>query len=486
MERPLFEARLVARGFTQVHHGLDYDETYAPVTRLETIRLLFAMAVEKDWEIRQIDVKTAYLYGDLDEEIYMEPPPGYEVPEGHVLRLGKALYGLKQAGRQWYRKLKSVMGKFGLKQITNDPHTFIGHKIVSGVRRTTAIPIYVDDLFPIGDKVLTDDFETWIPKYFDVTLTGDASYFLGIRVTRSRDADEPYLCLDQAKFATTVLERFEVTRNTRVATPLPQNEDLVPNTDPKEDADANTVRNYQRVIGSLMYLMLGTRPDLAYSVGKLARFSSNPSPRHVEIIDRVLSYLKTHRTHDIMYVKNGSIEPEGYVDADFAGDTSDRKSTAGYAFMLGGSAFSWSSKRESSVATSTMEAEYIALFLGAQQAAWIWQFYNQIGFPLESPITIYSDSQAAIAVAKAEQTHQRTKYLDVDLHSIRERINEGQIVVHYVPSRDNPADIFTKSLSRDLFHEHAKYLGVEPLVPLVDSPPEVSPSPSQSGDAEET
>ena len=134
------KARLVARGFTQVH-GLDYEETFAPVTRLETIRLLFAIAVSKDWEIRQVDVKTAYLYRDLDKEIYMDPPLGYPVPEGHALHLKKALYGLKQSGHQWYQKLKSVMGKFGLHQITNDPNTFVAHKVVKGVRCTLILPV---------------------------------------------------------------------------------------------------------------------------------------------------------------------------------------------------------------------------------------------------------------------------------------------------------------------------------------------------------
>lgn len=185
-----FKARLVARGFTQVF-GTDYLDTYAPVTRLETIRLLFALAVENDWEIRQIDVKTAYLNGDLDEEIFMEPPKGYNIPEGHVLRLKKALYGLKQAGRQWYKRLRDAVAKFDLKPLANDPHTYVAHKVVDGIKRTIILPVYVDDLFPIGDKVLCDEFEHWVSAYFDVTITGDASLFLGIRVIRDRTANPP-------------------------------------------------------------------------------------------------------------------------------------------------------------------------------------------------------------------------------------------------------------------------------------------------------
>ena len=222
-----YKARLVACGYSQIH-SLDYEETYAPVTHLETICLLFAIAVKKDWEIRQVDVKTVYLYGDLDEEIYMDPPLGYKVPEGSVLHLKKALYSLKQAGRQWHQKLKSVMLEFGLKQIANDPHTFVTHKVVNRVQHTLLLPIYVDNLLPIGDKVLTDEFKAWIPTYFDVALTGDASYFLGIRVTQDRLCNSPWVALDQVKFVDTVLTHFNIPVDSKKSTPLSPSKDLVP------------------------------------------------------------------------------------------------------------------------------------------------------------------------------------------------------------------------------------------------------------------
>ena len=266
-----YKARLVAKGYTQVN-GLDYNETYAPVTRLETIRLLFGLAVEKDWEIHQIDVKTAYLHGDLDEEIYMEPPEGLDIPDGMVLQLDKAIYGLRQAGRQWYLKLKSALVKMGFKQIVNDPHTFTIHRQEgdSGPTQTLVVPIYVDDLLPVGDKYLADCFEVEIAKYFDVTILGDASYFLGIRVQRNRDPNSRELSLDQVQFTKTILERRNHNPAQIESTPLSSTEKLVPNTEPAENANRNIVKKYQSDIGSLMYLMLGTRPDLAYAVGKLA------------------------------------------------------------------------------------------------------------------------------------------------------------------------------------------------------------------------
>ena len=284
-----YRARLVARGFTQVH-GTDYFDTYAPVTRLETIRLLFALAVEKDWEIRQIDVKTAYLNGDLDEDIYMEPPKGYDVPNGCVLLLKKALYGLRQAGRQWYKRLREVVSKFDLHPLANDPHTYVAHKTIDGVKRTLILPVYVDDLIPIGDKVLCDDFEQWLPDYFDVTPASDAILILGIRITRNRHADPPFLILDQEKFAKTITSRIGVP-DKRAITPMSSQEKL---TKFDGQAERKSIATYQSIIGSLMYLMLGTRPDLAYAVGKLSRFSSNPSEEHAHALVRAVNYLSSH------------------------------------------------------------------------------------------------------------------------------------------------------------------------------------------------
>lgn len=456
-----YKARLVARGFTQVY-SLDYDETYAPVTRLETIRLLLGIACEKNWEIRQIDVKSAYLYGDLDEEIYMIPPPGYEVPNGHVLHLRKALYGLKQAGRQWYKTLRDELKKYGLVQIVNDPHTFIVRRMFNHKLCTLIVPVYVDDLLPMGDKPLVDNFEIHLPGSFNVSASGNATFFLGLRIERTREEDKMALRIDQAAFARTILRRFGYENKPEAFSPLSSVETLVPNPAPPEDCNLANRSRYQSMIGSLMYLMLGSRPDLAYSIGKLARFSSNPSTQHMHAIDRVLRYLKAYPDKYLEWIPGGTVLPDGFVDADFASDKSDRKSTTGYVFYLNGTLFSWSSKKQSTVATSTMEAEYIALFHASQQAAWIWQFYKQIGLPLTSPIEIRCDSEAAINVAKAEESHKASKHLDVKLHSIRERIEHGIISVLRVPTKENVADMFTKSLPPDTFRRHSSALGLEP------------------------
>jgi len=424
-----YKARIVARGFTQVF-GTDYLETYAPVTRLETIRLLFALAVEKDWEIRQIDVTTAYLNGDLDEEIYMEPPEGYDIPEGHVLLLKKALYGLKQAGRQWYKRLREAVTKFDLKPLVNDPHTYVAHKVIDGVKRTLILPVYVDDLIPIGDKVLCDEFEKWIPNYFNVTIAGDASLILGIRVIRNRTADTPFLSLDQEVFAKDIVQRTGHDTGSPSSTPLSSQEKLT-----KFDGEPNPELSggYRTIIGSLMYLMLGTRPDLAYAVGKLSRFASNPSTEHAVALVRVVTYVQGTTDLCLKYTRQNhdATGPEGYTDSDWAADVYDSRSIAGYVFMLGNAVFSWYSKKQGHVSASTSDAEYTALFRGAEQAFWLRQFYQQIGLPLETPLKLNCDNQSAIAIAKGQATHSKSKAIRIETHSVRDRIRRNEIEVEY-------------------------------------------------------
>ena len=464
-----YKARLVAHGFSQIH-GIDYQETFAPVTRLETIRLLLALAVEKDWEARQVDVKTAYLYGDLDEEIFMEAPEGYDVPEGHCLLLKKALYGLKQAGRQWYLKLKETLREFGLEQVKSEPHTFKTHKYISGKKLVLIVPVYVDDLFLFGDKALTDEFEEWLPTYFQTTPPTDVSYFLGIRATRDRGevneetgkTEDANIILDQVAFIDSVLKRLTIPLKEK-HTPLPLVEKLVSNPEPKENTNPDLVRSYQSAIGSLMYIMLGTRPDLAFAVGKLASFASNPSPEHQRAISHMFCYLNKTKDLSLRYQYSEEIaSPVGFCDADWANSTdpeNKRCSVSGACFFLSSAVFSWSSKKQAITAESTMEAEYITLWATGRQASWIRQFYKGITFPLESPVLVLTDLQSVIALAtRTEVQHKGSKHFDVKYHSTKDRVERNEIKVSYVKTQLNVADIFTKSLPREVHKGHAKSL----------------------------
>ena len=469
------KARLVARGFSQTY-GVDYKETFAPVTRLETLRLMFALAVERNWEIRQVDVKNAYLYGDLDEEIYMEAPLGMDVPKGKVLRLRKALYGLKQAGRAWYHKLKSVMKEFGLTQVPCEPHLFVTQKIVGKKKLTLILPIYVDDLFPIGDKHLTDQFEEWIGKYFDVSILGDASYFLGIRVTRDRTAEPPSLTLDQGTYVTTMLtkHRIDTTKESKYpvstlsATYVERHED-------EPAATREEIRRYQSFIGSLMYLMLGTRPDIAYAVGRFARFAHDPSKDHFKAVGRIFAYVNATKGFALKYTKtmdDSDIYPYGTCDADFAGELAKehkRKSTSGNVFFTANGPFSWSSKLQPVIATSTTEAEYIALYTAAKQAVWIRQIFEAVGVPFDEALDLWCDNKSAISTAHQEGTHEAKKHIDVKYHYVQELVTDDKIDVKHINTGDNEADILTKCLTGESFTHALELLQLENVEDFISS-----------------
>ena len=292
----------------------------------------------------------------MDEEIYMILPPGYEVPKGHVLHLRKALYGLKQAGQQWYKTLKEQLKKFRLVQIVNDPHTFVVQRMFASKLKTLIVSVYVDNLLPMGDQVLVDNFTEFLPKVFKMSAVGEADFFLGLWIERLHD--EHVLRIDQHAFVRTILNHFEVPDDATAPTPLSPQEDLAPLDTPASQANPVTRSKYQSVIGSLMYLMLRTRPNFAYVVGKLAHFSANPLPAHFKAVDRVLLYINATKDLYLEYDPDQTnVDVDAFTDADWAQSKPDRKSTSGYLFYINGTAFSWSSKKQSTVATVT-NAEY--------------------------------------------------------------------------------------------------------------------------------
>ena len=465
-----YKARLVAKGYTQIA-GMDYRDTHAPVTRLESLRTLLALAAYEDWEVRQIDVKTAYLYGKLEEEIYMEAPDGIDIGEGQCFLLLKALYGLKQAGRQWYQELKRVVVKFGLRQLPSDPHTYVAHKLVDGKMRTLILPVYVDDLLPIGHKSMTDDFEVGIGKEFQVTPACDASYVLGIRVNRDRERRR--LSLDQANYANRILRTFipESDRHLRARTPFPTRS-VFPNEG--ETLDKARIKQYQSAIGALMYLMMGSRPDLAFALGKLGSFASNPSEEHIELVKRVFYYVAHTKVMFLRYspdeLEDGSpyYSVYGYSDSDFAEkSTEKRKSILGYVFYLGDAVTSWRSKKQETTATSTTEAEYVALYHACANALWLRHLFNDIGETVDGPISVNCDNAAAVLIASGEAPHNKVKHIETKYHRIQEWVDRRQVKIEQVGTNDNFADIMTKPLPRDHFMDMVTSLG---LVPVQASP----------------
>ena len=289
-------------------------------------------------------------------EVYMEAPEGLEeVPEGHCLLLIKALYDLKQAGRQWYQKLSMTMKDFGMKHIPSDPHTFMVTKIIKTETKKLIIPVYVNNLFLFSDKILTDEFEAWIPSYYETSTPCDAHYLLGIHIKRDRTPEfplQPWISLDQHNFIENTIASISAAYRqdtTPRATVLPHGE-IVPYDKPKISADLKRVRKFQSAVGQLMYIMLATHPDLAYPVGMMARHASNPSPNHEKALLHLVGYLLRTKnliltySHKVDDSKNNPGIMEVYTDADWAGETHSGRSTLGMIIQKNGSAISWLSK----------------------------------------------------------------------------------------------------------------------------------------------
>jgi Reverse transcriptase (RNA-dependent DNA polymerase) len=446
-----YKARWVVRGFEQ-QYGLDFHETFASVVKPMSYKAIFAIAAAYDWEIEQMDVKTAFLYGEIEEDIWIELPTGCGVTG--TAKLKKALYGLKQAPRVWYNTLATFLSSIGFQPLDADSSVFCRDGVI--------IAIYVDDLLITGaSKPDIDKIKDSLKQRFKMSDLGACHFYLGMEVIRDRPRRT--LRLSQTAYLRKILQDFGMEHcNDKITTPMETSSRLMP-AEPGYEADSKFRRNYQSAVGSLMYAMLGTRPDLAFAVSVISRFSSNPTNAHWSAVKRIFRYVAS--TLDMSLVFRGELQPlEGYTDSDWAGDQDTRRSTSGYVFNLGSAAISWSSKRQPTVALSTCEAEYVGQKNAAKEAVWLQRFLKQID-PNQDPglgaTIIYGDNQGAIALAKNAQYHGRTKHIDADVHFVRECVADGRVDLRYIPTTEQVADGLTKPLCRDKFVAFRKAVGVE-------------------------
>ena len=433
-----YKVRLVAQGFSQIP-GQDFLSTYAPVMRLKSYRALLALAASQDWEIHQIDIVGAYLNGELEETIFMKQPPGYEDGPPRACHLHKALYGLKQAGHVWNIKFNNVfVNALGYTHIKSDFCVYTRRNSL----RLSIVIIHVDDstisTFPPS---IMSAAKAEITQHLNITNLGEARTFVGLQISRNRP--ERTITIHQTSYITRVLERFGMLDSRIVHTPLDPSVVLTPST---EEEPSSLDFPYTAVIGSLMYAAVATRPNISHAIQCLSQFTSKFSQTHITAIKRVLRYLNGTRNLGITYRPTHDPEVLGYTDADWTQDISDRKSTSGYVFLLSGGAISWSSKKQTSIALSTMQAEFVALSHATKDALWLRTLLSDLGFPPSGTIKILCDNQAAISYSHDHQFHARTKHIDITYLHVRDHISGKNIKVSYVPSKDNCADIFTKGL----------------------------------------
>ena len=448
-----YKARLVAQGFTQ-KDGIDYDETFSPVVRFESIRTIIALAARHNLQLHQIDITTAFLNGTLEEVIYMKQPEGFEVKgkEHIVCKLKKSIYGLKPSPRCWNQALDEYLKKMGFISSMNDPCIYT---LISG-GEIFILAVYVDDIIIAGKSTkriqqIIDE----IAHRFDVKDMGELKYFLGVKVVRQENGS---IWIGQPSYTKAVLHKFNMHDSKPVATPVEIGTKLVKATDKDKLSDQEI---YQSAVGCLLYLSTKTRPDIAYAVSNVAKFTAKPTAEHWTAVKRIMRYLKGTITCGLLY-KN-STELVGYSDADWAGDLNDRKSTSGYVFKMSGAAITWMSKKQTCVALSTAEAEYMALSMATQEAIWLKRLLTDLNEKEDGPLTIYEDNQSTICMAENPKFHGRAKHIDIKHHYVRNQVNEKKIELKYCPSEYMIADMLTKGLSRIQFNKLKDMIGIHDL-----------------------
>lgn len=458
-----YKARLVAQGFYQLP-GIDFGETFAPVARIESLRILFALAAIYDWEIGQMDVKNAFLNGELKEEIYMDQPKGFvaEGKAGYVWRLLKSLYGLKQASRVWYQKFRAVLLKLGFHPLLADPCVFV--RILE--KRLSIIACHVDDLGLFCNSVaILTTLKAELKAEFEMTDLGEMKLIVGLAVTRDRS--KRTITISQSHYVEKFTDRFGDDAFTgKAITPLAAGAQLTKAQCPSTDAERDAMKNipYQIAVGSIMYAAICTRPDLSHSVGLASQFSSNPGPAHWAAVKRILRHSNATKTLGLTFGGLGkAIDLEVYCDADYAQDPDKRRSTTGYVCRIAGGAVSYASRKQGCVTTSTVEAEYVAACSAAKEVVWIRLFLSEIGFPQLSPTPMYIDNSGSLRLTQDNTLHNRTKHIDVQYHYIRELVEQNVIAPEHVPSDKNISDIFTKPLPFDKHSFFVPQLGLMPV-----------------------
>jgi hypothetical protein len=446
------KARLVAKGFSQVE-GIDYDEVFSPVVRFETVRIMFALAALSGWQVSGLDVKTAFLYGKLDEEIYMEQPEGFKIQgqERKVLRLRRAIYGLKQAALAWWRELANSLKEMGFKRLYSDAGIFICRHSDG----TFAIIVaYVDDVLFVGpsQSFIQSKKKLFMTKW-ECRDLGDCKEFLRMRLIRKGQS----IYIDQCSYLEKVIERFGMTNAKYARTPLPTGYTPTPN---EGEVNPQLRTQFQQIIGSLLYIMLGTRPDIAFAVTKLAQFAANPSKEHLDKAKYVLRYLSGTAKYALVYKGASNKGLIAYTDSDYAADPVKRRSTTGYIFKLADGIISWQSRAQKTIALSATEAEYMALSDCSRQAVWIQNIFTELGLQVR-PTQICADNEGGIFIASNPVQERRTKHIDVRFHYVRDLIEQKRIDVVWVPTDDNPADMFTKNLGHIKFEKFRGMLGLE-------------------------
>ena len=408
-----YKARLVAKGFKQ-RYGIDYEDTFSPVVKAATIRVILSLAVSQGWSLRQLDVQNAFLHGILEEDVYMKQPPGYEdkLQPHHICKLDKAIYGLKQAPRAWYSRLSDKLLQLGFQASKGDTSLFF--YIKEGI--TIFLLVYVDDIIVASSS---QDVVSALLKDLKIDFAlkdlGPLHYFLGIEVQKVDNG----IHLSQRKYASDVLSRVGMINCKPTTTPLSTSEKLsLHNGEPLGPEDST---RYRSIVGALQYLTL-TRPDLSFAVNKVCQYLHSPTTDHWTAVKRILRYLRYTLHHGLKISKSPSLLVSAFTDADWAGDIDDRRSTGGFAVFLGSNLVSWSARKQPTVSRSSTEAEYKAIANATAELMWIQSLLKELKISCPPTARIWCDNIGATYLTANPVFHGRVKHVEIDFHFVRERV----------------------------------------------------------------
>jgi hypothetical protein len=448
-----YKARLVAYGNHQKRgEDFEYEEIFAPVLKYKTLRLTCALAVEHDLIVHKLDVKTAFLHGTISEDIYLEPPAGMKPPYGKEhckWKLHRSLYGLRQSPRRWNEHIHRFLTSIGFTRLESDYGLYSrGHG-----ESLELITVYVDDLLVAAkDLRAVLRIKELLMSQYEMTDFGEAHSILGISLTRDWDAGT--ITLDQTSYIDSIMERFRFQDCKGSPTPLDKDSVSLSVSDcPVTDVDKEDMSTvpYREAVGSIMHVMVCTRPDLACAIGVLSRFLHNPGRAHWTGVQRLFRYLKRTRTFALCFRKSHAptrvtSNLHGFCDSDWVGDRDLFLSTTGWVFVMNGAAISWQSKRGKTPAQSSCDAEYVAEGLAAQEICHLRNILGELHMEPSDPIPLYSDSQSAIHLTKNPVFHERSKHIGLKFHLSRHLQRDGRMSLIYVPTDEQVADVLTKAL----------------------------------------
>ena len=440
-----YKARLVAKGFNQ-QYGIDYQDTFAPVMKYKSLRIILVISLSCNAHIEQLDVKTAFLNARVKEDIYVSIPEGMNIDDQHVLKLNRALYGIKQAPREWHQEIHSFL--LSLRYTSCHKDTCLYWK---RTRNGTIIIIglFVDDILASYHHSSVSDWQRdklQLKTKYEMSELGDVSHILGMKVVR----DDTSITISQDVYIADKLKEFRYDECKTCSTP-----EIITRTSSNQPSSsllsARDVNLYRQMVGSLMYASYSSRPDITHAVNMVARHMSNPSEESMIMVKRIFRYLSGARHHGLLYTSHshhqgGEFVLSGYCDADWGGDLVDRKSTTGYCTFLNNNLISWQSKKQTTVALSSTEAEYMAICEVTKEIMWMKMILEELQLTVSSPSIIYVDNQSAIKISENDIAHDRTKHIDIKHYFVKDAIEKRIIKLQWISTDQQLADIFTKPL----------------------------------------